>query len=560
MAARGFRMVVLAMATVLLGASCNPAPSASAGANSPGVDGTHAPSGTAQSPSATSGAGLPPEFQHVYDIPTDPVAITPILDDAHAAEADIPVAGGSLVATAADGTKFELTVPADALSQDAHLRMIPVTSIEGMPFGSAPYAVQLEPEGLHFLDFVTLTITPPSTIPVDQQVLFGWQGGGENLTLALPADKSAAIAIKLLHFSGAGVTAASSAQVVAAQPRIGASAEARITSAIAAELGRARQAALAGAAGAVVDYDAIFGFLAQYFEQVVKPRMAAAGRSCADGTFAIQTYLGYHRQVQLLGAGDRDDMSDQPDLVKLVGEVCVREEYQNCHDNHVIQNMVPTWLGWERNFQLLGVVDQAASDGLEAYVRKCLVFEMRFESQAALNGSGGWDSSVRSSFELRFDPDQLRFIDMQAELDNFLFKFKAPASGCTVTSTPGGGLFNAITFKYFRATKSRSDMVGYVRDLEFGFNPGATSESVKITCPKAPPVTIRNAGFWSGTWLALHRGEGGIVDPGNGQTSYVFTASDWDILGGAYYAKKEWIKSGNGLTEAGTLKLYHTPE
>ncbi|MEW6505030.1 MAG: hypothetical protein AB1457_13800 [Chloroflexota bacterium] len=40
-----------------------------------------------------------------------------------------------------------------------------------------------------------------------------------------------------------------------------------------------------------------------------------------------------------------------------------------------------------------------------------------------------------------------------------------------------------------------------------------------------------------------------------------FIASDWEILGGEYFARKEWIKedAANGLIEAGTLKLYHRP-
>ncbi|MEW6505558.1 MAG: hypothetical protein AB1457_16490 [Chloroflexota bacterium] len=40
-----------------------------------------------------------------------------------------------------------------------------------------------------------------------------------------------------------------------------------------------------------------------------------------------------------------------------------------------------------------------------------------------------------------------------------------------------------------------------------------------------------------------------------------FIASDWEILGGEYFARKEWSKedAANGLIEAGTLKLYHRP-
>jgi hypothetical protein len=40
-----------------------------------------------------------------------------------------------------------------------------------------------------------------------------------------------------------------------------------------------------------------------------------------------------------------------------------------------------------------------------------------------------------------------------------------------------------------------------------------------------------------------------------------YIADNWEVSGGEYFAKKEWIKDQGdlGLTEAGTLKLYHRP-
>lgn len=559
MQANRSRRFAIAMAAALVAACGSPTSSSAPGSAQPSTG-----PGATSAPGASSATGLPIAFQHVFDIPSDPIAVTPTLDDARAVEQVVPIEGGTLSASGADGTTFVLTIPGDALATETTIRMTPVASIDGMPFGADPHAVQMEPSGLQFVNYVTLTITPSTEIPVDQQILFGYDGTGANLTLALPADRSPAIAIKLLHFSGAGVTAGTAAQVTAAVPRIGASAEARITSAIAAELGRARQAAILGGADAVPDYEAISNFLDQYFEEVVKPRVAAASQSCAAGVLAMQTYLGYHRQLALLGAGDRDDMSDMPDLAKTVEEVCVREEYQRCHDNHVVQNMIPTWLGASRQMALLGVPDDdPAWEKLASYARKCLVFDLTFESEVDVSEGGrGWNTAVRSNFELRFNTDTLRFDAVQAELVNFLFKFNVTAKGCTITSTPGGGLYNSIYFMFLRGTRTPTDEVGYVRDIEYAYNPGATHESVKIQCPKVPTTTIPNAGFWSGTFIGLHRGEFTTNDYGMGEASGAFEATDWEVFGNgqAYFAKKEWIKSGNQMTEAGTLKLYHTPE
>ena len=178
-----------------------------------------------------SGSKAPPELQYVFETPSDPLNVTPTLSTELQIEAVIPASGGTLTVTGADGTAFRLDIPASALVTDTLIRMIPVSQLDGMPFGSNPYAVQLEPEGLQFYDFVTLTITPAQEIPIDQQIFFGYQGTGENLTLASPVVDSREIKIQLLHFSGYGVTKGFLADIEPVRARIGGDAEARLQSA-----------------------------------------------------------------------------------------------------------------------------------------------------------------------------------------------------------------------------------------------------------------------------------------------------------------------------------------
>ena len=56
-------------------------------------------------------------------------------------------------------------------------------------------------------------------------------------------------------------------------------------------------------------------------------------------------------------------------------------------------------------------------------------------------------------------------------------------------------------------------------------------------------------------------GAGGGADLSSfGAKGAGFVASDWTILGKDLFATKEWIKdSAEGVTEVGTLKLFHTP-
>ena len=226
-------------------------------------------------------------------------------------------------ATGADGTRFLLEVPAGALASDTTIRMTPLSALAGMPFGSSPLAVQLEPEGLQFYADAFLTITPAAPIPLAEQLFFTYQGLGDNLILAVPDTTSSEIRLRLGHFSGYGVTKGLLADIEPVRARLGGSAEARLQNAIAEQLTRARQAQLLGSGEAVdVDFE---GYFQQFEEQVVKPRLAAAGESCAAGRLALQTLLSLERQKQLLGITESGGQLFDPVLMDTDAGVCMQE-------------------------------------------------------------------------------------------------------------------------------------------------------------------------------------------------------------------------------------------
>ena len=111
-----------------------------------------------------SGAGAV-EAAQALDPSTEPIQVQLTTDPSRAVTATIPVEGGTLTATSADGTRFTLVVPAGALVQATTITMTPLASMEGVPFGEGePMAVQLEPAGLTFFDFVTLTVEPAGDV------------------------------------------------------------------------------------------------------------------------------------------------------------------------------------------------------------------------------------------------------------------------------------------------------------------------------------------------------------------------------------------------------------
>ncbi len=128
------------------------------------------------------------------------------LDQSRSASKLIPTEGGTLSATAADGTVFTLTVPAGALWSDEEITMTPVAAIDRLPLsGGLVAAVQLAPEGLLLFEPATLTINPPAPIPIDEEITFAWRGSGEEFFLYPPDPlDTPAISLSLMHFSGYG--------------------------------------------------------------------------------------------------------------------------------------------------------------------------------------------------------------------------------------------------------------------------------------------------------------------------------------------------------------------
>jgi len=497
------------------------------------------------------------DLQYIFQIPNDPYSVTVTLDPTIKAEGTIPTSGGSVSVTGVDGTTYQLDVPAGALVEDTLIRLIPVTQIDGMPFGSNPLAVQVSPEGLQLYGSAILTITPSQSISVDQQIIFGYQGMGENLVLATPVAGSSEIKIQLQHFSGYGVTTGFLADLASVRARLGGDVEARMQSAMAERLGKARQVELLGAEDdSSIDFPV---FSKEYIEKVIKPRIAAAGESCAAGRLAVQTVLGWERQRQLMGLSDDSSPSDFDDkgLLETVAVVCMKEEYELCRDQHIIHRIIPAWLGLERQSLLLGATEDGGTtptlEMAKDYVRRCLTFRLEFHSEGVLNDLNGniYNSTVDSVIKLQLNTDDIS-MHAQAPLVNTTFEYKMP--GCKVTSNRGGGTFNVKKLIFYSDTHSSTDVVGYVRDFKLVYNPGITSESFTVKCGNSGSYTSPPSAMWNAIFIPLHQSEVNLSDDG-------WVADTWEILAGDLYAKKEWIKddAANDITEVGTFKLYHTP-
>ncbi len=509
---------------------------------------------------------------------TEPVIVTTTVDQPKAASARIGPDGGTLTATGADGSKYSLEIPAGALVEEIEVRMTPITSMDGLPLAEGLAAgVQLEPEGMTFYDAVTLTIKPAETLPVDQTLPIGSSGETGALYIPFIEPDRDTIRLKLLHFSSAGVSKGFLADIEPERKRLGGDVETRLISLANAELVRARQAGEENPNANAELMQALEYLMKQFEEYVIKPRLAAAGESCAAGRLAMQTVLGYERQRQLLGMPDSGGLEKFTDLMPTVSRVCLQEEYELCRDEHIVHRMVPAILGVERQRQLLGDVsaemDQVIAEAEDLAV-KCLRFELEFESVTEFpTGEGGHvTSEVESKVTVQYERGSLTPPSGSSALENSNFEFELPPGGCTANPARGGGTFTVISLNWLVASDGIEDQVGHVEDVLLRYDPGETTESIgAIKCPFGiGPGEMPVSGWWSRFFFGTHSDEAAMDDSGsasgfnptdlNSVVGMTYLATGWEVSGDELFAEREWEKDVAGVTEEGSFKLYHRPE
>jgi hypothetical protein len=98
----------------------------------------------------STGPGGPPDEAPVFPLTPNPVNVTVTLQPSRAASARVTTVGGSVTATADDGTVYTLTLPQDALLTNTTVTITPIATVRaGSHRGRyAPTLVTFSPRGL----------------------------------------------------------------------------------------------------------------------------------------------------------------------------------------------------------------------------------------------------------------------------------------------------------------------------------------------------------------------------------------------------------------------------
>jgi hypothetical protein len=311
-------------------------------------------------------------------------------EDGNAVSSEVTAAGGTISATGSDGTKYELAIPPNALDETTTITLTPAAA-SGTIFGetrTSALGVQFAPQGLFLWERATLTVTPAAKvdIPLAEQLFVHWEDGGKDLGVAPIDPGSKAMKVYVDHFSGVSIfdVKGLDAKLSTLDQWISDTQDEQFLSQMAVAAGLEREGSMAYQAL----HDQIVGELGQaYIDEALNPRIAEAKTSCARAKLAMTSAIAFSRDLGMLGEAKMAEtwMQKAMGVFPDRATVCMKEEYEICRDNHVLDRILfARWAMYtEANRWGINLKD-AVSQKLDDYVRGCMSFKV------VLDGFGGF--------------------------------------------------------------------------------------------------------------------------------------------------------------------------
>lgn len=240
---------------------------------------------------------------------TGPVGLPPSLGTAAdasraASQAVTATSGGTVTATAADGTTYRFQIPPGALVDDVTITMTPLAGVAGLPAGSRFVAgVQFGPDGLQLFKPAVLTITLPAGVDSSQIVGISYRGNGVELAPALTVATGQTVTVFITHFSGL-LTVADPGNILHSfwdrRSPVGNQFANRVVLS--------------------TTTDAMIGVLRDWYNTVVAARLTGAAASDARLNDALTEYVFWRYAVELFGGALNLDQAPRI-LVELAPEL-----------------------------------------------------------------------------------------------------------------------------------------------------------------------------------------------------------------------------------------------
>jgi hypothetical protein len=487
----------------------------------------------------------------------------------------IPVSGGTLTATGSDGTRYTLVIPENALLSDQEIRMTPVSSIEGLPFGNGVIAaVDLKPDGLAFLEPATLTIQPPQGVSPKDFVGFSYIHEGEELFLYPSEATDTSVIFSVMHFTGYGGGSDPAGDSSSMAKYVPSSGESQAAQKAAAAVQKAKLS------GGDVPDDEVRDILLEWYNTTVFPNLRAA---VSDDSKLESSGLEFARWWRAVGHwGLENDLDNQIQRAKnlfykaMNNAIKMRNERCKSQTDPTNVRRLMRLAKLAYGAQLYGSTEEQGDDALDK-TAKCAKFELQFTSRIEnLAGcQSNFISQVKATVQLKVSSGMEVFVPGfykgEAPLEYVEF---SPPSGCPeqegeiMCPSQGTGKTNS-TFSVTSGTlfnlNFSEEADSAPPEIKIEYDPGTPAEKMSVKCPDAKPIPdifklMEELGMgkvllWRNAYEESHKDEGGGP----------FTATDWDYSGGSLYARKVYqgqsgeTPLGFSFVEDTTMDIFFKP-
>ena len=416
------------------------------------------------------------------------------LDSGRAVSSEITAAsGGTLSATAADGTVFTLEIPPNAFLSDKTVTMTPVAAIQGLPFsGGLVAALDLQPSGVYLREGARLTIHTSSPVSQTEETTFAWNGSGEDFFLYPPVAANGDLQMSVSHFGGYGVARGTETERQSQSGKEPVGEDDRLSHAIALLLREGRSEARSGSAVTVLraaDSEwriRLINFLEGVYQELRHQMLVA---SDPDEVISVENRL----QTWLVAVGVErlnDRLRDDARITEIftLVEGMLRRAliaiHTRCSADVTAINDLPRIVALtERySFNLQDLVDAAL---------KCLNFRLRFDSTivAVITGERGRvviTYAVTASFPL----DDHSGYASTGSGDISFRSFSVTAGGTDCAVSPTGTTNSRFVADLDLASNLDLGKVSGPTQARLSYDPGSPSSPLTVTCPGPGPVTI----------------------------------------------------------------------
>jgi len=505
------------------------------------------------------------------------VAVT--LDTARAVKKTIAVAGGSIQAQSANGTKFTLTLPANALLSPQEITLTPIKSIGGLPFkGGLAGGVEIAPAGLRLAATASLRIAPSQPVPLAQETTFAYRARGAQFFLypALPLGK--AVVLPVLRAGGYGLARGTAAEQAQQLKRLPPRAEDQLSQKlwkVSAQrrrlLGSVAGAASVSGAEAAEAPDITLPVFQDFYRNTLNRLLPAIQGSCAGRKSSGPQAEHFLAMASAMGVtGLAAESAEVRIALDLGTAACYNEAGKACLVGKDSKFVIPMLVYW-RQLVLAGMTDLVDSGKLES----CLTFEFEFDTlldHDAHNPPPSWNNGAHHRIDTKA-PVRWRapfqFGEGPATPHNYI--------EATWTAARQQGIAPIICNFSETGTRRPSTLTVYemtflgvnsfeeappLPKIELAYSPGKPEMEIVETCPPGAPAKYFLELFpWA--FFQLHPLELDLELPFL-PPIFVYRVKDWSVRQGALFALKgpylgRVSTGGPTASEVTTLYIFHKP-